>query len=845
MKTMLKLYSLVDSCIYTGQKFLQRRKTTLNYIVNRKNRIGRYFFLITFFNVLTCCFLPQNGYSQANLTAKKMVWAHSMVSFPVDFKSEYAYIYKELFPLLPAESSAMLPTKLYLELAKAEGIDGLAIDIFVQASSATKYFDEADKMKGVVIAPCLDLSTTTDKENKAYSTIAEYCALAKSRPSAAMQNDSLIIFTYGTNQMAPDAWGRVRQKLKDNGYKTYWMAAAGYNGDIAVLQSFPRDEIAQYFPNFESFYIFGLPLVYWNNLVSLFQEFKKTFGGGIMPGYFRWGGGNLDPKGTSVYRKQWENHLKGNTKWACINTYNDYAENTMVTMNSDWNLTRFDLTRWYSSKFKNEVVPFKDPRLYVTSPKSIYLKDDYIVEALLINPSSSALTVTVKLVDGNGNIVVSEVTSTVLAGEIGDANIKLSISAIPELHFLKAIATIKDGTGIVISSLSGAPITVLEKEIQPGIPSLYYSISSAQVLNGNVGLVLEGKPYKGNQASINISLPINIKPRYVELLHNNLQVKNFFEDSPFSALIPPYTGWTRDNTDWGFYIARVTDIENRVGYSNPIYITPPPNMNIYEKYSFEENSGTIAIDSSNYRYSATLQKAEWSFPGVNGSKSCIYLGGPNIPSYIGMPQSKTPVTPIEISLAVSPIQFGGLIFCDAGGFTIGLEPDGKVKASRIQQPGNQWQSITSSTSLKLRQWTNVKTQWDGDNLYLFINDVLEGKIPCSNGFTSGRRALGCNVFNYTSFYTGQIDEMVIKAMDNNIQTSTHYLSNSEINIFPNPVKNILFFTGNNKDSFIEIYSILGNKLISIKATESVDVTNLKKGVYVLIIDKKHQFKFVK
>ena len=75
---------------------------------------------------------------------------------------------------------------------------------------------------------------------------------------------------------------------------------------------------------------------------------------------------------------------------------------------------------------------------------------------------------------------------------------------------------------------------------------------------------------------------------------------------------------------------------------------------------------------------------------------------------------------------------------------------------------------------------------------------------------------------------------IVKTGDLNNENIT---LNEEFKIQPNPVDNILKFQNlnNNSVSKVEIYSILGNKLFQGNELKSINVSNLKSGVYFLMI----------
>lgn len=58
-----------------------------------------------------------------------------------------------------------------------------------------------------------------------------------------------------------------------------------------------------------------------------------------------------------------------------------------------------------------------------------------------------------------------------------------------------------------------------------------------------------------------------------------------------------------------------------------------------------------------------------------------------------------------------------------------------------------------------------------------------------------------------------------------------------LKVYPNPVTNGKFFisTGANTDKSVIIFDVLGKQVVNTTATESVNVSNLKSGVYIVKI----------
>ena len=62
--------------------------------------------------------------------------------------------------------------------------------------------------------------------------------------------------------------------------------------------------------------------------------------------------------------------------------------------------------------------------------------------------------------------------------------------------------------------------------------------------------------------------------------------------------------------------------------------------------------------------------------------------------------------------------------------------------------------------------------------------------------------------------------------------------NNSILVYPNPVKSILYIGQINDQFDIDVYSILGQKVTSSRATNQLDLSRLEQGVYFVRIKTK-------
>ncbi len=504
---------------------------------------------------------------------EKRVWAHAIFQGLPDCNLPNGP-YGALYPLelTPSCSSPSRGISIITRL-QAAGIDGLTIDIFGgQDVSWMNYWLQPANGTGIVVAPNLD---GIGSEDEAFNLVQGYAALASSNSSAARENGKLVIFTTSTPNLSPASWQNVRNRLSNAGIDTLFLASI--NGSLSQYNYFPSSNISEYFPAFDAGFVFDdTYMKYWNDIVALFQSYNYPFAGGLMPGYDREtpNGGEVDPQATGLYRQGWQANIDAGVQWTHIATWSDLVEHTGIRPTSDWNSTLSDITAWYAAVLKGQPSPISQPQLYITTPQQVHINQTAPAEALVLNPTANTLTVQIQLFDGNKQAVSQVVSATVGPGQSAAATIPVNPTSLPAKRFLRAHASMLNGQQVV-QQVVGAPILIYNAGVKTNLRSLYYSIPAQHALPGRVHLSLSGNPVTGTVAA-NITPPSGINVRFAEVLQNTWEVKNLFNQAPYTTQVPLTSGTpTVENviTDdpSGFYMARVIDEQERVGYSDPIY----------------------------------------------------------------------------------------------------------------------------------------------------------------------------------------------------------------------------------------------------------------------------------
>ncbi len=70
---------------------------------------------------------------------------------------------------------------------------------------------------------------------------------------------------------------------------------------------------------------------------------------------------------------------------------------------------------------------------------------------------------------------------------------------------------------------------------------------------------------------------------------------------------------------------------------------------------------------------------------------------------------------------------------------------------------------------------------------------------------------------------------------NNEELSIEDIDSNSIILYPNPVKDRLYISGNSESYDIELFSLLGQRVMTFSNVNEIDVTILNKGVYLIRI----------
>jgi gamma-glutamyltranspeptidase/glutathione hydrolase len=446
-----------------------------------------------------------------------------------------------------------------------------------------------DPSKHFSIAPEMfpDSDGNTDPDH-AVRQIVGYVAEAKKHPSAAKVSGKFLIYAYGYGATG-SYWGQVCSALSRRGVEVFIACILPHLPDSAAHIAADQS----YLPSFDAVWNFDVfDSAGWARVIQLCNDNHKTYTGGMLAGSDREtssDGAYQDAQGTAVFRQEWDRVIASGLQWNNIPTWNDNVEQHDVQPSSNWNWTRADINAFYSAKLRGVSPPSQllTPQLYVTSPMQVHLGQASQAEALVLNTGPRTLTASIQLRDGAGRNYGRAVAVAVAAHQANAATIGIKLSSFPAGRFLRAWATMRDDSGLVVQQVKSAPVVVYGASEYPD-PFLsrimYYSVPARHALSGRVGLTLSGNPVTGSGAAGTVVPPAGTQVRFAEVLQNTREVPRgasggqFLQNSACRVALPltngqNISGWQKIcTTASGFYVARVINQNENVGYSDPVFI---------------------------------------------------------------------------------------------------------------------------------------------------------------------------------------------------------------------------------------------------------------------------------
>ena len=168
-----------------------------------------------------------------------------------------------------------------------------------------------------------------------------------------------------------------------------------------------------------------------------------------------------------------------------------------------------------------------------------------------------------------------------------------------------------------------------------------------------------------------------------------------------------------------------------------------------------------------------------------------------------------------------------------------------------QQTGGFPQTTTNPTvNINIFDWTTItltKNSASGANLVLYVNGVYKDIVASTSltYYPTNFMTIGSTGVTNQSF-KGQIDDLLIyntaltstqvSALNNTLLSNENFNTNNlKFNLYPNPATDILNISMETELKSVEIYSLLGQKVLSTDKNQ-VDVSSLSKGMYMVRVE---------
>jgi len=202
-----------------------------------------------------------------------------------------------------------------------------------------------------------------------------------------------------------------------------------------------------------------------------------------------------------------------------------------------------------------------------------------------------------------------------------------------------------------------------------------------------------------------------------------------------------------------------------VGLSNTIQNPPILNNGLVGYWSFNENTGSTIYDlSGNNNTGLFLNNPTWgygkkggralNFNGINQGINLTNNGALNVTGAIGISAwvNITTNTPNPYGRIIDKKYDNGFVLChffNTNQMYFGVNAN----------------FVTSATTLSINTWYHVGATYDGANLKIYINGVLDGTFGYVGSVGNGSSTITFGYDNTTSpnaeFFTGLIDEVRI------------------------------------------------------------------------------------
>ena len=672
-------------------------------------------------------------------------------------------------------------TKLQVRTALQYGIDGFCVDLIMQAErSETFYADamtrfyRAAEGTSFKVAPCID--STAPSPDALIRAFAAYLERWGHHPNTCLVEGKPVIFIYNSQPRSLAEWRQIIDALKTKGLAAYWLVQPMGEGTLWSNPQALADNLAV----FDGLYDFGI------NGFSSAQMLERLTNGqqalnqhrpggllvaGITQGYLGNGNSFYRPYlNTGTLRDTWSAALAAKARWVCLTTWNDTIEHTHFEPSAVNRDTLLRINRDYVARWRKEPVPPRPPQVFVSYHEEASLGDDWTLEVLSLSYGTEPAAVRVRLLDEAGQVRFEPApvalpadrlqAETLRVPQIGlegthlfRVQVQLSTASMTNdwrdlypvtvrLGHLESLRTIH----IPLDSLAAEPELTLRNESAGRFAQVRFNRWN---LAGRVELLRNGWPVAETEVShkgapsVTFRLPVpatNATPsdlfvaRYSTLSGDvawsiPVRAPTTLSSSPAATNLCPVivTGSDFDEGWWGGKLSRLDKprvLPASVSVDEVYALTYPMTNGVGSELQSVSGWQTPLLLGRRHKW---MQKKEAWSPSWSQAegKHRFALRFDGADDCAILPSRSMPYGPFTLELNVFPEQTGvGMtLFSDTCGVSLKILADGCLRLARRKE------AVTGHTALAANRWAHLAAVYDGGQLRLYADGVLDAEGP--------------------------------------------------------------------------------------------------------------------
>lgn len=677
------------------------------------------------------------------------------------------------------DSGIFFGARKQIDAARAYGFDGFCIDVVDPAayvSALSRFFRDAEGTT-FKIALCIDRLNYPD--DYLLKHLGGFIRTYKDHPNACRIDGKMVIFVYNIAGKKTEEWLALRQELAKRGLDAYYIAQPMHETSTWNEPARLREVL----DGFESLYDFGcngfFPEQMKERLANGRAALKEKrpdgmLVGGIAVGYIGFSSAFYRPfLNTGTLRHNWEAALANDADWVCITTWNDYVEHTQFEPSAINRDALLLINREYLDKWRGTVPPARPPRVIYSYHEETVAGDDLTIEVMNFSYTTPVAKARVRLLDAAGKLLHEFPEISLTRKEMGVRTLRLNHAEQRDWSVIR-----------VQGAVYAAGEKPEFKELYPIVrrPGRVESVRTVRVRQDDLtapAVSLELRKTGGRSvAHIRIS-GWTFAGKY-ELLRNGWPVAEgeiSHLKKPFCEIAVPLPEPARSPAD--VYLVRLTDVSDRVGFSNPAVDVRPgidgkslqpvvvtgsdfdenwpiwsrrisrlkkaevrnmefPERDIFRvRYDFTEGEGNLLVSSSGWTVPARLGcRGGFSFdvvpeaspawkkaPGPDGAeRNLLAFDGKD--DNIALASRTMPYGPFTLEFLLRPGRKGSpmTLFSDRCGIELSLDAELRPQLRRGNAP-----MLAGKKLLPPERWSHLAAVYTGKRMQLYLDGVKIGE----------------------------------------------------------------------------------------------------------------------